>query len=691
MTTVLALLLWTATPTSALEQARAALDAENPKAALELLDAPTPPLDDYRALVRARAHLALGEPDKARSELTAMRRAPQGAARCKPGCEHPLYEAAQTLVAQSFAATEPARAAKILANLAPSGASLQTAAALARQAKQPKMAAEAELRMLTEVPADPESLALAKALGPAGVDKRLKSADQVMTRLWGLLEAHANVEALAEAKAQRRGDACARAYIEGKASRKLRKYAGAVDALSQARKRCAQGSKLWMRSALLEVQVRAIRSDVAGTRKLALLIADKYPDHSFADDALMRYAHLLTVQRQPKDARKVYLRIVDKHPDGDQRGLAAWRLAFEHIDEGRLEDAREWLDAMPKVGRDSARAAYWSARSYDKTDKAKAVALYRHAVFTPPLTFYAWLALDRLESVDPKAATSVKDVLRGWRVQSKTSSTAAQARAALRTSPPFVRAAALAEIGWTDEAKAELALMDHASLTLEEVIELALAFYDTGAHRESQLILRTRAHQALLEPDGPPDLRLWRAAYSRPFEDELKAATKAAGVEPLLLFALSREESTFDPEIVSWAGAVGLTQLMPATAVGAYADVYRKRLVDMATLTDPALNLRLGAHVLVSGMKRFDGEVPLALAAYNGGPGLARRTMPVRQARPFDVWVETISVKETRRYVKKVIGTWGKYRFLYDDKEPFIDLPDQIGPRPVRKRSNGRY
>ena len=158
------------------------------------------------------------------------------------------------------------------------------------------------------------------------------------------------------------------------------------------------------------------------------------------------------------------------------------------------------------------------------------------------------------------------------------------------------------------------------------------------------------------------------------------AAANAEKVDPLLLYALSREESTFDPQIVSWAGATGLTQLMPATAVGAYATVYRKRLTDLSVLTDPALNLRLGAHVLGDGLRRF-GVVPLALAAYNGGPGLASRTLPRSKAIDFDLWVETISVRETRRYVKRVIGTWGKYRFLYDGESPFIDLPDAIEPR----------
>jgi soluble lytic murein transglycosylase len=142
--------------------------------------------------------------------------------------------------------------------------------------------------------------------------------------------------------------------------------------------------------------------------------------------------------------------------------------------------------------------------------------------------------------------------------------------------------------------------------------------------------------------------------------------------------ALVREESTFDPEIVSWAGATGLAQLMPATAIGAYADVFKKRLTDLERLTDPQLNLRLGARVLKAGLDRWDNTEALALSAYNGGNGLTKRILPERKL-PFDRWVETIPVKETRGYVKRVIETWGIYRLLYG-KERFIDLPDEIGP-----------
>jgi soluble lytic murein transglycosylase len=190
------------------------------------------------------------------------------------------------------------------------------------------------------------------------------------------------------------------------------------------------------------------------------------------------------------------------------------------------------------------------------------------------------------------------------------------------------------------------------------------------------MLLRSRASM-LAGPLAPKALPVWRAAYSRPFRAEIERASKESNVEALFLTALSREESTFDHEIVSWAGAVGLAQLMPGTAVLAHFALKLGKL-DPERLTEPELNLRLGARVLKDGLVGFGALEPLALVAYNAGPGQAKKLVE-DTPKPFDRWVEEIKIRETRKYVKRVLETWGVYRFLYDTERPFIPLPDAIG------------
>ncbi|MCS7173403.1 MAG: lytic transglycosylase domain-containing protein [Armatimonadetes bacterium] len=134
-------------------------------------------------------------------------------------------------------------------------------------------------------------------------------------------------------------------------------------------------------------------------------------------------------------------------------------------------------------------------------------------------------------------------------------------------------------------------------------------------------------------------------------------AAQEVGVDPLLLLAVMREESRFDPQAVSHAGAVGLLQLLPATARELDATV------DFRDLLSPAVNLRLGARYLAEQLQRFK-DLRLALAAYNAGPGAAR-AFAAGGIRDPDEFVERIPYAETRTYLRRVLQSYGIYRWLY--------------------------
>jgi soluble lytic murein transglycosylase len=138
-----------------------------------------------------------------------------------------------------------------------------------------------------------------------------------------------------------------------------------------------------------------------------------------------------------------------------------------------------------------------------------------------------------------------------------------------------------------------------------------------------------------------------------------------AGVEPALALAVMRQESSFDPSVISPAGARGLMQLMPATAAE-----LGKRLglpVTMTALTDdPALNMRLGTSYLRQLTDRYGDAVPLIAAGYNAGPGRVAEWLGVngdpRAGADVVDWIELIPNAETRNYVQRVIENLAIYR-----------------------------
>jgi soluble lytic murein transglycosylase len=150
-------------------------------------------------------------------------------------------------------------------------------------------------------------------------------------------------------------------------------------------------------------------------------------------------------------------------------------------------------------------------------------------------------------------------------------------------------------------------------------------------------------------------------------------------VDPDLLQALMREESALDPKVISWAGAIGLTQLMLPTA-RAVAHQLHLRRPTMSALQDPALNLKLGAAYLGRLLARFDGNPFYALASYNAGPGAVNAWREAHPGIEVDEWVEEIPIAETRGYVKRVLRSYNTYHLLYPEK---VDAPNAEG-LPVR-------
>jgi soluble lytic murein transglycosylase len=149
-----------------------------------------------------------------------------------------------------------------------------------------------------------------------------------------------------------------------------------------------------------------------------------------------------------------------------------------------------------------------------------------------------------------------------------------------------------------------------------------------------------------------------------PFRRELEEAADQAGIPPWVLAGLVRQESAWNPRVVSPAGAVGLSQLIPRTA----RDLVRRHRLPADTgrrLTDPAGNLRIGALLLREWQRRLGGSLTVALAAYNGGERRARLFWDLAGHRDGPEFVEGIEVPETWDYVHRVVRLAEGYRALY--------------------------
>ena len=160
----------------------------------------------------------------------------------------------------------------------------------------------------------------------------------------------------------------------------------------------------------------------------------------------------------------------------------------------------------------------------------------------------------------------------------------------------------------------------------------------------------------------------------------LAAAARRHGLDPALLLATARQESRFRPAQRSLAGALGLLQLMPATAAQLMAGAsIPAELADQeleTQLLDAGINADLGARYLAQQLKNWHQQPILAIASYNAGPGAVARWGTDGLAEHPELWIEAIPYDETRLYVKNVLGFWWSYSCLHGTA-----CPDPMGRR----------
>lgn len=307
----------------------------------------------------------------------------------------------------------------------------------------------------------------------------------------------------------------------------------------------------------------------------------------------------------------------------DQRA----RLAITEQDWKALPD---WIQRLSPQAQKDSRWLYWRGRAAKENGNAgqarkdwKAAAQQRN--------FYGFLAADRLDQ--PYNFSNEMPKTNQKKVQA----------------PALVRVAMLRHLGEQRLAWNEWNwLLWHS--TQSQTRELAQQALDNGWDDLAvQASIQARAWNVLAWRFPPAHKNLFMDAASR------------YQVDPWLTMAVARRESAFYPQARSGVGAVGLMQLMPATARKVSAQIGQDTPPDQ--LTRPVTNIELGTHYLAELLQRFNGNRVLALAAYNAGPHRVENWLADDndKAVPADVWIESIPFHETRDYVQAVLT----YRVLF--------------------------
>ena len=376
-------------------------------------------------------------------------------------------------------------------------------------------------------------------------------------------------------------------------------------------------------------------------------------------------------EAQFEEAIMKYRQVAKSGEPVSQRTEAQWREGWVFYQTGRYQEAiAAWQSIVDQRDSDwEPQALYWIARSHGRAGQSKSQDMFRLLCKRYPYTYYCQLAQMQagVSALIPagqgrarKDADAAVATLSSFSDTAPTSVQNGNGRSEIERQSAYQRAVELRTLGLEQDAARELtALTDRYGRDPNMLTALSMMLNEVGAYHHALRLVRARFRDQLERTGGAVADGLWEVAYPMGLIPTIKTQ-RVNGVDPFLVAAIIREESQYDWRAVSRVGAIGLMQIMPATA-NAVAQRYRLASVVREDLFDQETNIRIGVRYVEQLLAQFSGNVVQSIAAYNAGPSAVEGWASAYRGRSEDEFVELIPFRETRLYVKRVLRSYKEY------------------------------
>ncbi len=426
-----------------------------------------------------------------------------------------------------------------------------------------------------------------------------------------------------------------------------------------------------------------LSGDVAGAIQKYTALATLHPDVPAGAEALWRAGYLYSTEGNTDAALGTFDILGQKFPGTTWAQEGLYMGATMAYNAGKIGMAAQLFSQLAATGGGELQAAayLWVGRLYQSDGKSDlARQAYQAAAAADPGGYYSLRAADLLAGRDPFAPPP------GTRFEFDEAAALAEAEtwlratfnitqegplyplsAALESDPRLVRGRELMIVGASTTAY-EAAEKEFDAL-LSDVEGDPLALYQLALYlRDLRLYrLSITAAAKLIDAAGVDTVQapgaIARLRYPAYYRDLVLPAATEHNLDPLLVFALIRQESLFEGFATSYAAAQGLMQIIPDTGQW-IAQKLGWRDYQNSDVYRPYVNVAFGTYYLRYVMDTLDGLPYAALAGYNGGPGNAAQWLSI-SGPDLDLFVQTIGFDETRTYVRRIYEQYSVYRTLY--------------------------
>lgn len=376
-----------------------------------------------------------------------------------------------------------------------------------------------------------------------------------------------------------------------------------------------------------------------------LELAGEGKKQEFADDAIIEAAGLKRSLGQYAEAARLFDQATRLSGEPKAIARSVWDAGWCRYLAGEYAAAAETFKGLLADESQREKALYWLGKTQEKTGNAATASTYQTLLDEFPAGFYATWLRDQKGIKDNREPLGSREAL-----------------AELPQLAGYEKPRLLASLGLLDEARTELAAIRKKNGDKKSFFPGLARIYLEMRDYGSAIALFMQNRPVAWEKGTLP---LWTAGYPRAYTELVSQNAAANGLSEGLVYALIRAESGFSAAIKSGAGAIGLMQMMPATAK---LTAHEKGDFNPQRLTVPEYNIRLGTKHLRDLMKEHNGDVVSVAAAYNAGSAALERWKKSNKGMSRDEFIESIPYQETRDYVKKVYASAATYRQLYGVK-----------------------
>ena len=418
------------------------------------------------------------------------------------------------------------------------------------------------------------------------------------------------------------------------------------------------------------------------------LLLKRFPVSNYADDALYRMGRIFFLNDDLTEAETNYQRILDEYQSGDRITDAYWELGWIQYKNNDLGKAKNTFKGMAdRYGNSSLgeKGLFWQAKCDMKlNDTESAKSAFRKLVSFNTYSYYTFSAKAELENLGEmveleKINTDVypenpdieeilpeifskdnKNTDAG--VEDKPTDTNKDKTAVFSH---IERAKELLLIEFYDSADREIEAAS-ALKVLEStgILEISTLYLEAKDYIKSQKVISSNLTKLRSSLNPPYTDYLYFLLYPYGYREYIDKYSAQYGVDPLFILAVIREESRFDPGAGSYAGALGLMQIMPATGKGIAGQIGISGF-SQDMLFEAETSIKMGTYYIKEQLDNFSQNKYYACGAYNGGPGAMSRWISEYGDKDIDEFIENISYDETRNYIKKVMGSYFFYQLLY--------------------------